>query len=64
LEPEVGLVLTQNDFVDLADVESRLGAFERSYEQAAARCERRFTRHGLTLLMKKPAVTPDYQFAA
>ena len=38
-------VLTPNDFADLADVGSRLAAFERRhYEQAAAPFDWRFTR--------------------
>jgi hypothetical protein len=57
-------VLTPNDFADLADVKSRLTAFERRYEQAAAPFEWRFTRDDLALLMKKLAEKPDYQLAA
>lgn len=57
-------VLTPNDFSDLAEVESRLAAFERRYEQAAAPFEWRFTRDDLAQLMKKLADTPDYQLAA
>ena len=57
-------VLTPNDFVDLDDVESRLAAFERRYEQAAAPFEWRFTRDDLALLMKKLVEKPDYQLAA
>ena len=57
-------VLTPNDFSDLAEVGSRLAAFERRYEQAAAPFEWRFTRDDLAQLMKKLADTPDYQLAA
>ena len=57
-------VLTPNDFADLGEVESRLAAFERRYEQAAAPFEWRFTRENLKLLMKKLAEKPDYQLAA
>ena len=57
-------VPTPNDFSDLAEVESRLAAFERRYEQAAAPFEWRFTRDDLAQLMKKLADTPDYQLAA
>ena len=57
-------VLTPNDFSDLAEIESRLDAFERHYEQAAAPFEWRFTRDDLVLLMKKLADKPDYQLAA
>lgn len=57
-------VLTPNDFADLADVERRLLAFERRYEQSALPFEWRFTRDDLALLMKKLADKPDYQVAA
>ena len=40
-------VLTPNDFVDLAEVESRLLAFERHYEQTADPFEWKFTRRDL-----------------
>ena len=53
-------VLTPNDFVNLAEVESRLAAFERRHEQAAEPFEWRFTRDDLALLMKKLANKPDY----
>lgn len=53
-------VLTPNDFANLAEVESRLGAFERRYEQAAEPFEWRFTRDDLAELMKKLADKPDY----
>jgi hypothetical protein len=57
-------VLTPNDFVDLTDIEQRLAAFERRYEQTAAPFEWKFTRHDLALLLKKLADKPDYQAAA
>ncbi len=57
-------VLTPNDFSDLAEIESRLAAFERRYEHAAAPFEWRFTRDHLALLMKKLADKPEYQLAA
>ena len=57
-------VLTPNDFADLAEVERRLAAFERRYEQNAAPFEWKFTRNDLALLMKKLATKPDYQAAA
>ena len=57
-------VLTPNDFADLAEVERRLGAFERRYQQSAAPFEWKFTRNDLALLMKKLADKPDYQAAA
>ncbi len=52
-------VLTPNDFADLAEVESRLAAFERRYERAAEPFEWRFTRDDLALLMNKLADRPD-----
>ena len=57
-------VLTPNDFTSLAEVQERLLAFERRYEQAAAPFEWKFTRHDLTLLMKKLASQPSYPAAA
>lgn len=57
-------VLTPNDFADTAEIEARLGAFERRYEQVAAPFEWKFTRDDLALLMKKLAEKPDYQQAA
>jgi hypothetical protein len=57
-------VLTPNDFADLAAVESRLGAFERRYEQAAVPFEWKFTRKDLAKLMAKLADKEDYQLAA
>jgi len=53
-------VLTPSDFADLAEVESRLAAFERRYELAAGPFEWKFTRSDLTELMKKLADKPDY----
>ncbi|MHB8288594.1 MAG: hypothetical protein ACYDEY_05060 [Acidimicrobiales bacterium] len=57
-------VLTPNEFSDLAEIESRLTAFERRYEQAAAPFEWKFTRDDLALLMKKLACKDDYLHAA
>lgn len=57
-------VLTPNDFANLAEIEARLAAFERRYEQTAAPFEWKFTRDDLTLLMKKLADKPDNQAAA
>jgi hypothetical protein len=57
-------VLTPNDFADLADVESRLLAFERRYEQTAAPFEWKFTRTDLAELLARLADEPDYQTAA
>ena len=52
-------VLTPNDFADLTDVEARLLAFERRYEQTAAPFEWRFTRSDLTKLLERLADKPD-----
>jgi DDE superfamily endonuclease len=57
-------VLTPNDFADLTDVESRLLAFERRYEQRAAPFEWKFTRRDLTKLLERLADKHDYQAAA
>lgn len=57
-------VLTPNDFADLAEVESRLAAFEHRYEQAAVPFEWKFTRDDLAQLMAKLADKEDYQLAA
>jgi hypothetical protein len=57
-------VLTPNDFASPAEVQERLRAFERRYEQAAAPFEWKFTRHDLALLMKKLASQPAGQAAA
>ena len=57
-------VLTPNDFADLGDVESRLLAFERRYEQTASPFEWRFTRSDLAKLMERLAGKPDYRAAA
>lgn len=57
-------VLTPNDFADLAEVESRLLAFERRYEQNAKPFEWRFTRGDLAKLLERLADKPDYRTAA
>jgi hypothetical protein len=57
-------VLTPNDFADLAEVESRLAAFERRYEKSATPFEWRFTRSDLAKLIERLADKPDYQTAA
>jgi hypothetical protein len=57
-------VLTPNDFADLAEVEARLAAFERRYEQTAQPFEWKFTRDDLALLMKKLSDKDDYRAAA
>ena len=48
-------VLTPNDFTDLGEVEQRLLAFERRYEQNAKPFEWKFTRKDLAELMKRIA---------
>jgi hypothetical protein len=48
-------VLTPNDFVGLAEVEQRLLAFERRYEEAAKPFEWKFIRQDLADLMKRLA---------
>jgi hypothetical protein len=48
-------VLTPNDFTDLGEVERRLLAFERYYEQAARPFEWKFTRSDLARLMRRLA---------
>ncbi len=57
-------VLTPNDFADLAEVEARLLAFERRYEQTAEPFEWKFTRSDLTKLLERLADKPDHQAAA
>ena len=57
-------VLTPNDFADLGEIEERLLAFERRYEQSAAPFEWKFARGDLAWLMKKLAEKSDYQAAA
>jgi transposase len=46
-------VLTPNDFDDLAEVEQRLLAFQRRYEQTAAPFDWRFTRSDLDRLLRR-----------
>lgn len=57
-------VLTPNDFANLAEVEERLSAFERRYEEAAQPFEWKFTREDLALLMKRLATKDDLRPAA
>ena len=57
-------VLTPNDFDNLAEVEDRLAAFERRYEQTAEPFEWKFTRSDLTKLLERLADKPDYKAAA
>ncbi len=57
-------VLTPNDFADRADVETRLSAFERRYEQNAAPFDWKFTRSDLAKLMERLADKADYRTAA
>ena len=48
-------VLTPNDFADLAEVEHRLLAFQRRYEQTAVPFAWRFTRADLERLLHRLA---------
>ncbi len=57
-------VLTPNDFADLGEVESRLAAFERRYEETATPFEWKFTRSDLAKLIERLADKPDYERAA
>jgi hypothetical protein len=57
-------VLTPNDFTDLGEVERRLLAFERRYEEAARPFEWKFTRADLAKLMKRLAAKDDLATAA
>jgi transposase len=57
-------VLTPNDFTDLDEVERRLAAFERRYEQAARPFEWKFTRADLAATMKRLAERQDHPEAA
>ena len=57
-------VLTPNDFADLAEVEARLLAFERRYEQTATPFEWKFTRSDLAKLMERLNEKDDYRTAA
>jgi hypothetical protein len=53
-----------NDFADLAEVESRLLAFERRYEDTATPFEWKFSRSDLGKLMERLADKSDYRAAA
>jgi hypothetical protein len=57
-------VLSPDDFADVAEVASRLRAFERRYEEVATPFEWKFTRDDPALLMKKLAEKDDYLLAA
>ena len=57
-------VLTPNDFTDLDEVEQRLLAFERYYEEAARPFEWKFTRKDLADLMKRLAEKEALRLAA
>jgi transposase len=46
-------VLTPNDFTDLVEVERRLLAFQRRYQQTAVRFDWRFTRADLDRLLRR-----------
>ena len=57
-------VLTPNDFTDLQEVEQRLLAFERRYEEAATPFEWKFTRQDLADLMKRLSEKEEQRRAA
>lgn len=57
-------VLTPNDFVDLDEVERRLLAFERRYEEAATPFEWKFTREDLARLIERIAEQEQLRRAA
>ena len=46
-------VLTPNDFTDLVEVERRLLAFQRRYQQTAVPFDWRFTRADLDRLLRR-----------
>jgi hypothetical protein len=46
-------VVSPNDFTDLAEIEARLLAFERRYQQTAAPFDWRFTRSDLDWLLRR-----------
>jgi hypothetical protein len=46
-------VVSPNDITDLAEVEARLLAFERRYQQTAAPFDWRFTRSDLDRLLRR-----------
>jgi len=46
-------VVTPNDFADLAEVEARLLAFERRYQQTAVPFDWRYTRSDLDQLLRR-----------
>jgi hypothetical protein len=52
-------VLTPNDFIDLAEVEARLRAFERRYEALAGPFEWKFTRADLAALLTRLETKSD-----
>jgi hypothetical protein len=53
-----------NDFSDLDELEQRLLAFGRRYEQIAAPFQWRFTRHDLHKLLAKTDTTQPATLAA
>jgi len=57
-------VLTPNDFVDLADVETRLSAFEHRYNAAAQPFNWKFTKTDLDALLKRLATRQDQPLPA
>lgn len=57
-------VLAPNDFTDLDDLEQRLLAFQRRYEQAAKPFQWKFTRHDLDKLLQRLAEPQQLRPAA
>jgi hypothetical protein len=57
-------VLAPNDFTDLDDLEQRLLAFQRRYEQAAQPFQWKFTRHDLDKLLQRLAEPQQLRPAA
>jgi DDE superfamily endonuclease len=57
-------VLTPADFTSLAELQARLAAFERHYQQVAVPFQWKFTRSDLAKLMERLAAKPDYRAAA
>ncbi len=54
-------MLTPADFTSLAELQARLAAFERHYQQAAAPFQWKFTHSDLAKLMERLAAKPDHR---
>jgi hypothetical protein len=57
-------VVSPNDFTDLAEVEARLLAFQRRYQQTATAYDWRFTRSDLDRLLHRLAEHEQLAWAA